>query len=213
MVSRPVLATRPATVQEPGAPVTGRARDRRVARTHRALREALIGLMLERGWEGFTIQDVCDRADVGRSTFYLHFADKEDLLVSGFQQLGGALREQLVSPAVPGKPFGFARGLIEHLHDNQRVFRALVAKRTGHLVVLRFRDLLIELVDEELARAGAAGPLRAAAARFIAGGFIDLVTTWFETPRGPPPPEEMERVFLALAAPVVDAAVAGRPPA
>jgi len=48
--------------------------DRRVQRTRRALREALVALIVERGWEGFSVQEVCERADVGRSTFYTHFA-------------------------------------------------------------------------------------------------------------------------------------------
>lgn len=54
--------------------------NRRVQRTRRRLREALIALVLERGWERTTVQDVCDRADVGCSTFYLHFQSKEKLL-------------------------------------------------------------------------------------------------------------------------------------
>ena len=54
--------------------------DRRVARSRRALKEALTDLILERGYEAVTVQDVIDRADVGRSTFYAHFLDKDDLL-------------------------------------------------------------------------------------------------------------------------------------
>lgn len=55
--------------------------DRRVRRTRRALHQALIGLMLERGYARITVQDILDRADVGRSTFYAHFRNKDDLLV------------------------------------------------------------------------------------------------------------------------------------
>ena len=61
----------------------GEARpDRRVARSRRALKEALTDLILERGYESVTVQDVIDRADVGRSTFYAHFLDKDDLLMA-----------------------------------------------------------------------------------------------------------------------------------
>ena len=56
--------------------------DRRIARTHRLLQEALISLMGERGYDILTVQDIIDRADVGRSTFYAHFKDKEDLLMA-----------------------------------------------------------------------------------------------------------------------------------
>src|SRR5690242_18297174 len=69
-----------------------RAPDRRIQRTRRLLHEAILELIHERGWDAITVQDVCERADVGRSTFYVHFADKEELLVSGFGQLRDHLR-------------------------------------------------------------------------------------------------------------------------
>ena len=56
--------------------------DRRVGKTRKALKEALTDLILEKGYEAVTVQDVIDRADVGRSTFYAHFVDKDDLLMA-----------------------------------------------------------------------------------------------------------------------------------
>jgi len=55
--------------------------DRRVNRTRRNLRNALFSLVLEKGYDAVTIEDITRRADVGRTTFYLHFKDKEDLLI------------------------------------------------------------------------------------------------------------------------------------
>ena len=63
-------------------------RDRRTERTKDALRQALIELISERGYERLSVQDIIDRANIGRSTFYTHFQDKEDLLLSGFNNLG-----------------------------------------------------------------------------------------------------------------------------
>ena len=57
-----------------------RAQDRRIVRTKQALRTALIALTEERGLEGFTVNDLCERADINRSTFYNHFHDKDELL-------------------------------------------------------------------------------------------------------------------------------------
>ena len=64
-----------------------RLTDRRVHRTRRLLHKALMSLILEKKYEFITVQEVLDRADVGRSTFYMHFQDKDDLLFSGFQYL------------------------------------------------------------------------------------------------------------------------------
>ncbi len=55
--------------------------DRRVRRTRRALQEALIQLILEQGYDSVTIEEITDRADLGRTTFYLHFKDKEELFM------------------------------------------------------------------------------------------------------------------------------------
>ena len=53
--------------------------DRRTNRTKRSLSEALVGLIKEKRFDDITVQNVIERADVGRSTFYSHFRDKEDL--------------------------------------------------------------------------------------------------------------------------------------
>jgi AcrR family transcriptional regulator len=173
-----------------------------VQRTRRTLREGLISLILERGWEAISVQDICDRADVGRSTFYMHFADKEDLLVGGFDDLRKALRQQLSLAAGAEHPLAFARGMIEHAHEQQRLFRALVGKRSGQVVVRRFRELVLDLVREDLAGVGVAGPPRDAVVHFIAGGFLELLTWWIET-RTSLQPADVERQFLQMATPAL----------
>jgi AcrR family transcriptional regulator len=56
--------------------------DRRVRRTRRALQNALIQLILQKGYDSVTIEEITDHADLGRTTFYLHFKDKEELLMN-----------------------------------------------------------------------------------------------------------------------------------
>ena len=56
--------------------------DARVRRTRDALGDAIVALMHEKPFESITVQDVLDRAHVGRSTFYSHYSDKDDLLMS-----------------------------------------------------------------------------------------------------------------------------------
>jgi AcrR family transcriptional regulator len=180
---------------------TPRTSDRRIQRTRRTLREALISLLLERGWDAVSVQDVCDHADVGRSTFYTHFADKEDLLVGGFDDLRKALRRQL-APADPEHPLPFAHGMIEHAHEHQRLFRALVGKHSGQLVLRRFRELVIDLTREDLTVLPLAGPTLQPAAHFIAGALIELLTWWLET-RNPMAPQEVEKLFMRLVTPTL----------
>jgi AcrR family transcriptional regulator len=196
--------------------------DRRVQRTHRTLREALIALMLEKGWEAVSVQDICERADVGRSTFYTHFADKEELLVGGFHDLREMIRAGLAEhPAhplpdgpggertqrtsqAPQAPLRFARGMIDHAHENQRLFRALVGKRSGQVVVRRFRELIVTFVREDLAHLhDASAPATEAAVHFISGGFLELLTWWLETRNALQPPD-IEGLFLQMATPAIE---------
>lgn len=175
--------------------------DRRVQKTRMALRDALIELILERGWDETNVQDLCDRANVGRSTFYTHFADKEELLIGGLGDLRKALRQQ--APAAAGaQPLAFARGIIEHAHEQRRLFRALLGKRSGHVVQQRFRALLLGLIKEDLAALVPSGPQLDAATHYIAGAFFELLIWWVDS-RSPIPTADLEELFHRMTTPVV----------
>src|SRR4030067_3389625 len=65
------------------------ALDRRVQKTRKLLQDALIELVAEKGYESVTVQEILDKANVGRSTFYAHFQDKDQLLHSILDRLDG----------------------------------------------------------------------------------------------------------------------------
>ena len=70
---------------------TERPPDRRVRRTKQRLNDALQSLIIEKGLRQVTVQDLIDRADVGRSTFYAHYETKDDLVVSWIDQLAAEM--------------------------------------------------------------------------------------------------------------------------
>src|SRR6266498_992647 len=83
--------------------MTAKTEDRRIQRTRALLLSALLDLIVERGYEDVSVQDIVDRANVGRSTFYKHFLDKRELLLSGVDGLQELLTQQraaLVEPRV-----------------------------------------------------------------------------------------------------------------
>ncbi len=182
-----------------------RTADRRVQRTRRALREAMIPLILERGWEGFGVRELCDRADVARSTFYMHFADKEEVLAGSFDDLRRFIRAQVAAGAEPARPLAFTRGLIEHGHEQRRLFLAVVGKRSGLVVHRRFRALVLALVQEDLEPLLPPGPRRAGVVAFVAGALLEVLT-WSLEARSPLRPDEVDGLFHALASPVLAAA-------
>ena len=71
--------------------------DRRVARTRDLLHHALMSLIQTKGYEAITVQDICDKANVGKSTFYAHYTSKDDLKRSGIEHMRMALSKELAA--------------------------------------------------------------------------------------------------------------------
>ena len=117
---------------------------------------ALIELLLERGWDAIGVGELCARADISRSTFYLHYSNKEELLESGFAALHAAIRAS-AKVRIPHSNGGlsFANSLAEHIFDNRRTFLAIVGSNGSNIVRERFRTLLLKLIVEDLQAGGA----------------------------------------------------------
>ena len=171
--------------------------DPRVRRSREALHRALVALILERGWDRVSVEAVCERAKVGRSTFYVHFADKEDLLIGGLEHVRDDLRAQRRAT-----PFGFVRGLVAHADESRRMFRAVIGKRSGLAVQRRFREIVGELMTEDLRAQRVAEREVTVTSRFLAGALVELLLGWLDA-RDPSTTQQVEQRFLELAAPVV----------
>ena len=100
-------------------------------------------------------------------------------MLSGFDELHATLDG--VRLAGEGA-FGFAEALVEHAQDNLRLFRAVVGRRSGQQVLRRFRDVVLRLVDAELVSLDVDPKRRAGIARYISGGFVELLTSWLDKP-------------------------------
>ena len=73
--------------------------DRRIQRTRQALRKALLELNKEKGYDSISVEEITQRANLGRATFYLHYKDKEDLLVDEFSEIVN--RRALIISEIP----------------------------------------------------------------------------------------------------------------
>src|SRR5918994_5499480 len=100
--------------------------DARVRRTRDALGDALIALMQEKPFETITVQDVLDRAQVSRSTFYTHYSDKDDLLMSDAEEFFEALSMALSAHGEKSDRVFPVREFCAHLSNVQPFFKALV---------------------------------------------------------------------------------------
>ncbi len=184
--------------------------DRRSLRTRGALGGAMMALLAERNWDDIAVQDLCDRANIGRSTFYLHYPNKDALLQGGLEGLEAELQRQARAQARPAaaqsgsevtRGFGFTLGLIEHAHDQRKVFRSLIGRRSGQMVQQRFREMVIRLITHELPPDCGNFPPQAIA-RSLAGALVELLSWWVEQ-RSPLPSADLRELFDELSRPVL----------
>ena len=117
-----------------GQDKAGKQQDLRIRRTRKALWNALIDLVVEKGLHAITITDITRRAMVNRSTFYAHYEDKEDLLEQGMaERLGELLEEMPPPPSHPetidlNEPHPAAVRVFEHVREQERFYRALIVE-------------------------------------------------------------------------------------
>src|SRR5215470_10116470 len=110
-------------------------RDARVKRTRDALGDALIALMQEKPFEEVTVQQVLDRAGIGRSTFYEHFTGKDDLFLSDVEEFFEMMATMLERRGEKSNRVMPLREMLAHLQDVQPFFRALMASGKVHDVM------------------------------------------------------------------------------
>jgi AcrR family transcriptional regulator len=108
--------------------------DRRVQKTRKLLQDSLIELVSEKGYESVTIQELVERANVGRSTFYIHFQDKHELLQSCFDQIGQQLEAHntQISNGQASSDFHnthFILNIFQFVEKNHKLFKALLGKQ------------------------------------------------------------------------------------
>jgi AcrR family transcriptional regulator len=186
--------------------VTGNELDRRVRRTRRALREALVTLIAERGYEKVTVQDVLDRADVGRSTFYAHYRDKDDLFGACFDDLRTGLERDLAAtaggaPHDPIRPLGV---VFEHAYRNRAVYQALCGRSGETTGTRHLHRLILDELRAHLSPAGLRLPVDVVV-EYLAGALLGVLVWWVR--QGfPQPPAEIARICQSMAGPSVLAA-------
>src|SRR6266851_10376425 len=188
-------------------PMKKPAIDRRIVRTRATLQHALNSLILKKRYESITITDICDAANVGRSTFYAHYTSKDDLKRSGFERLRRLLverqKEALTSMEnARDRSFGFSLAMFEHARDHKHHYRALVGGRGGIVSLGTIRQILSGLVREELAATGNRGlpdaMPRDLVVQYIVGAYMAVLTWWLDG-GARLPPQRIDAMFRRLA--------------
>ncbi len=179
--------------------------DRRVERTRELLQKALIELISERGYDAITIQDIVDRAKVGRTTFYLHYDSKDELFLSCHEAivrefhiglLHPLTREELLSPEIPPD----MTSAYQHLEQGRALLYPIFQGKDSQLILRQIRDRSAREIEANLraifAEADSTIPIDMLA-NYLAGAQIALMQWWLEK-RRPHTPDNLTQTLHRL---------------
>ena len=186
--------------------------DRRQQKTREAIFEAFSTLLSSKSYTKITIQEIIDRANVGRSTFYSHFETKDDLLREMCTELFDHVFSEHLDmenthdfSLASGDPASLITHILYHLRDNRRNVIGILSCESGELFLRFFRQYLNELITRHLL-AGVKRKNQIVPEEFlvnhIAGSFVGMVKWWIKNDMRQSP-EELAKYFLSVTLPVM----------
>jgi AcrR family transcriptional regulator len=190
-------------------------KDRRIQKTMHLLHDALGSLIREKPYDEIVVQEILDRANVGRSTFYMHFRDKDELLVSGIHDMLGSVHASFEARS-SGKPYErivrFSLPVFEHIQQHRQTGTAMMGTRGRAIVHEHLQKVVAAQIAEDVrkhfqGRRKAPGQIPPdLLTQYVASTFI-LVLNWWVESRNPQPPKDVNAMFHALVQPTLVAAI------
>jgi AcrR family transcriptional regulator len=192
--------------------------DRRIQRTRKALRNALLELLKEKEYDLISVEEITQHANLGRATFYLHYKDKEDLLVDEFNEIVNERARTIAEipfsawlPALenpdqasetkPAPPLLMA---FQHVSNHADLYQVLLRNEKSDRTLERIRKIIAQSITEFLQKKLEEDPIPILfevpidlLAAYFSGGLLSCVDWWFEQELSYTP-EEMTRMFQRL---------------
>ncbi len=171
--------------------------DPRVHRTRAMLRDALIELIRERGFDAISVQDITERAQINRSTFYLHYRDKDELLTHIMRDMILELSRR--SHQMGDSPDRLHRTLVEwfqHADEHAELYHIMLGRSGMRAFSVQLRNLLEQLMSLDLGRADFSSRLQGVPVpvlnRFLTSAYLGVLEWWLDR-RSLHSPEDMAR--------------------
>ena len=185
-------------------------KDRRIQKTQRLLHEALAFLIREKAYDCISVKEILNRANVGRSTFYMHFHDKDELLVSSIHEMLRSV--QSGGPPAPARrreqTIWFSLPIFQHIHQHRRAGDAKMGTKGRVIIHEYLRKVLVEWIADDVNRTlqgqreSAGHPSPELVAQYVASTFVLVLNWWIES-RSPLSPKEIDDLFRALVLPTL----------
>lgn len=176
--------------------------DRRSERTRQAISDAFVELLMEKGYDGISITDIIERANIGRSTFYFHYADKDELFAGQMNRLLDLLTQHIPEELSAGNPFFPSLGLFQHIKQQSKLYRMLAWGSGVDVLTKHLQKSMSEVMEQRLKSTAQTYDVPIPViANFLSGSFLSLVRWWLDTNKMSYSPEQMDEMFLKLALP------------
>jgi AcrR family transcriptional regulator len=194
------------SVQKSGEAMSEK-QDRRRERTRHLLSEALVELIREKGYSAITVSDIIERANVGRSTFYAHFRDKDDLFAKEMARVIEVLGQNVMHVS-PAENFLFpSLGLFRHVGEEYELYKALTWSSGAETWMKHVQKSLSDKIEYGLATSQKKYSIPTPAlAQFVAGSFLTLLKWWLDN-KMIFSPEQMDEMFHKLIMPGLESAI------
>lgn len=179
--------------------------DRRVQRTRQLLQEAMFSLISEQGYESIAIQDITERANLGRTTFYLHYRDKEELLRASVKALLQELQFDVEPQAEEVCSYQVrCIRIFRHVEERQQLYKKLLKEtgpvNMGSLLQTYFTELFQHYTSMQLCANILAGTMSEIVAAHAAGALLGLISWWLNLTENAPSAESMGEIYFQLVA-------------
>ena len=186
--------------------------DRRQQKTRAAIFQAFTALLSEKNYSRITVQEIIDRANVGRTTFYTHFETKEELLKALCEELFGHIIASAQDATHThglysdrNAPESIFCHLLQHLQENDGNILGLLSGESSELFLRYFKDSLRELIQKQFIvqnRKSNFDLPQDFLVNHICGSFVEMALWWIKGGLKQPP-AELGWYFRAVIEPVV----------
>jgi AcrR family transcriptional regulator len=186
--------------------------DRRIQRTQQMLSSAFFALIVERGYDSITVQDITERANIGRATFYLHYHDKEQLLEESLL----SLFEDLTKDVEPTPDFAatyqsLSIHVFQHVAERHELYQALFKEGGPPFIVIRMHRWLASLIEHRVLKLRTEQSTstidKGLLAMHCAGSLLALIIWWLDHDLAPTA-EQLGYLFWQLISPGINECLA-----
>lgn len=182
--------------------------DRRIGKTRAAIYQALNDLLHEKKYANITIQEIIDRANVGRTTFYQHFTDKDTLLMNCIENIFESLSNHLTDQTPPNHESRLipVAEIFAHIRENSRLINGILMSDSGEILFDKFKQYWGEKTEPYLLKHLPEGkqpkiPI-AILTNYVTTTLIELLRWWMKSGKEYTP-EQMEKYFFDLIIPSI----------